>query len=253
MDCSKCGYVLEPWDEECPRCKRLGEKAVTHFIEPASVSPRPPSAGTLICAMPITEAVAPVVPPNISAAGIPFTLSDLHAAEQVAWKVRGEKTSVPQFMALLKYEGLDIRSHQAFSAVFKCPNHDEHAGCDPIYSGSHDRHKTDEQQRNCTEKQAERMAAKTILHAIGLLYRLDEWSKPGSLATHAMWAPSFSGLCTDLSCGELLRTQAVITTNSKAIVLRHPGCRCGLKQLHPDLVNDSITRYGYLQKYRPLI
>lgn len=43
--CPKCGYELQPWDEECPRCKRLGEAAATraHRVDRAEpLTPPPP-------------------------------------------------------------------------------------------------------------------------------------------------------------------------------------------------------------------
>ncbi len=55
--CPKCGYELEPWDQECPRCKRLGEAAETRArrtdqAEAGPLTPPPPPAHEGIAAPP---------------------------------------------------------------------------------------------------------------------------------------------------------------------------------------------------------
>lgn len=59
MDCPKCGFVMSDFDVECPRCKRMREKAAKE-PSPAAAPPPPPP-----------PAMAP--PPPVSAVDEAFT------------------------------------------------------------------------------------------------------------------------------------------------------------------------------------
>jgi len=57
MDCPQCGYVMDPFEEECPRCKRLGTKA--GVAPPAGTRTQPPAEPAL--------SSMPAPPPSASA------------------------------------------------------------------------------------------------------------------------------------------------------------------------------------------
>lgn len=74
MDCPKCGYVLSPFDEECPRCKRMGAAAPTpteqdaeQATEAAPGAPQPMPAVLPAVAAKGQPQVQPVLP--VSAMG----------------------------------------------------------------------------------------------------------------------------------------------------------------------------------------
>ncbi len=42
MDCPKCGYAMDAFDQECPRCKRFGDKVAKQEPAPPPAEPTPP-------------------------------------------------------------------------------------------------------------------------------------------------------------------------------------------------------------------
>lgn len=58
MECPKCGYVMQPFEETCPRCARLGPPQQPAATPPADPTAAPPDSQTQ--AHPYAAAPAPV-------------------------------------------------------------------------------------------------------------------------------------------------------------------------------------------------
>jgi hypothetical protein len=164
-----------------------------------------------------------------------IALDSLGPIEAVAWEVRGQKITPPQFLKLLEERGLDIETHPIFAMALDCRERGRYIEC------SHTSHNTEAKRAKCIRSQAAKLTARTLRHHIGFLHRLDMWSHPKSLMRHAMWS------CVERhgpSC-EACRSRegVVIRVEDKRIPVLHPGCNCTLVQLaQGQLARRTIQR-----------
>lgn len=152
-----------------------------------------------------------------------ISLDSLDPVEAVAWEVRGEKLTPPQFLKLLASRGLDIESHPLFDMVMACPERAGHITC------NHKSHDSDAKRESCIRSQAAKLTARSLRHHIGFLYRLDMWSEPRSLMRHAMWSCVERHGSACAACRA--REGIVISVEDKRVPILHPGCNCTLVQL----------------------
>lgn len=164
-----------------------------------------------------------------------ISLDTLHPVEAVAWEVRGQKVTPPEFLKLLASRNLAIESHAVFGMIMACPERAEHTTC------SHRTHDSDAKRDKCIRNQAAKLAARSLVHHIGFLYRLDMWSEPRSLMRHAMWS------CVERhgrACAACrAREGVVVSVEDKRVPILHPGCNCTLVQLaRGELGSKTIQR-----------
>ncbi len=157
--------------------------------------------------------------------GAPYVISldTLDPVEAVAWEVRGQKVTPPAFLKLLGSQGLDIESHALFGMIMACPERAEHITC------SHKTHDSDARRDKCIRNQAAKIAARSLMHHIGFLYRLDMWSDPRSLMRHAMWSCIERHGRACAACRA--REGVVVSVEDKRVPILHPGCNCAFVQL----------------------
>ena len=203
MDCPECGYVMDPFDEDCRRCGWKPQPEAEQRDDPKTDYEAPTSSEFII------------------------DLDDLRPAEELLWSYMGEKMTHPQRLRLLKDEGIDIRDHPAYEQIIQCPNRNLHIEC------THSSHNTDEKWQKCIERQAEKMAVKTIVHALGWLERLELWSQPNSMMKYAMW--SCIERKSSRACSRCRSREGVIipVDGVRKVTVFHPGCNCTLIQLLP--------------------
>lgn len=164
-----------------------------------------------------------------------ISLDSLDPVEAVAWEVRGQKVTPPQFLKLLAPRGLDIGSHPLFDMIMACPDRVGHITC------SHKSHDSDTKRDKCVRSQAARLAARSLLHHIGFLYRLDMWSEPRSLMRHAMWSCIERHGPACAACRA--REGIVVSVEDKRVPILHPACNCTLVQLaRGELGGKTIKR-----------
>lgn len=169
--------------------------------------------------------------------GAPYVMSleALDPVEGVAWEVRGQKVTPPEFLKLLGSRGLDIESHALFAMVMACPERADHIRCD------HRTHDSDARRDKCIRNQAARLAARSLMHHIGFLYRLDMWSEPRSVIRHAMWSCIERHGRACAACRA--REGVVVSVEDKRVPILHPGCNCTLVQLaRGELGSKTIQR-----------
>lgn len=202
--CSGCGHALGEHAECCPYCGRslLGapDAPSSEFAEDGSTpgAPRMPSPYLI-------------------------RLDALDLVEAVAWEVRGQKTTPSQFLEILASRGISIESHPLFAMIMQCPRRAEAIGC------GHVSHDTEEKRKRCGRSQAAKAAARSLMHHIGFLYRLNLWSDPQSLMRFAMWScVERHGRACD-ACRA--REGVVISVEERAVPILHPSCNCTLVQL----------------------
>ncbi len=152
-----------------------------------------------------------------------ISLDSLDPVEDVAWEVRGQKLTPPQFLKLLASRGLDIESHPLFDMIMACPERAGHITC------NHKSHDSDAKRDSCIRSQAAKLAARSLRHHIGFLYRLDMWSEPRSLMSHAMWSCIERHGPACAACRA--REGIVVSVEDKRVPVLHPACNCTLVQL----------------------
>lgn len=228
MECPQCGYLMDPLDTECKRCKRMGPPPAPQASPPTSPDTCP------TCSLPLLagEAICPrcinPVPGTDGADAVPrgmfwMSLGALRPLEEFIWARRGEKITEAQLQKQIEESGLAVEDHPAFMMVMDWPEREQAISC------SHSSHNTPEKQEKCLRRQAVRVAIRTIRHHLGYLERLDFWAQPRSLMRHAMWTCIERHRPACWLCRQ--REGIVIPVTVRTVPVFHPLCNCSLVQL----------------------
>jgi hypothetical protein len=97
MECPVCGYVMSPFDDECPRCKRMAAKAPP---EPATAPEAPPEPGPPL-------PVAPPEPQPVSKEQtvvlVPAAMAGQRRPDALTWGLIGIGIAVVALLAGVLY------------------------------------------------------------------------------------------------------------------------------------------------------
>jgi len=160
---------------------------------------------------------------------------------KLMWNTRDKKATETQIIKFLKDQGYPIERHSLYPQIIDA------RGDGPYVNCNHLNHDTPKKRLECKQREAAKLAVRTIRHHFGFLERLQMWAEGG--VTHAMWGCNERHHPACPLCRN--REGMLIPASSRFVTILHPGCNCSLEPM--DMMAEQRIKkvLAYLGKMYP--